>query len=82
MYSSLSLLLIGDNFLVEVLKCLISIELFLNSGYYGKHCCFDLTFNSQKEKIRPLQYFFFFGLNLKSAALDHFSSDNIGAVKN
>ena len=80
MYSSLSLLLIGGNSLVEVLRCLTSIELFLNSGYYVKHCCFDLAFNSQKEKIRSLQYFFC--LSLKSATLEHFSSDNIGAVKN
>ena len=80
MYSSLWLLLIGDNSLVEVLKCLTSIELFLNPDYYGKHCCFDLAFNSQKDKIRSLRYFFC--LSLKSATLDHFSNDNIGAVKN
>ena len=79
MYISLSLLLIGDNSLVEVLRCLISSELFLNPDYYGKHCGFDLAFNSQKDKIRPLH---FFCLSLKSATLDHFSHDNIGAVKN
>ena len=78
-YSSISLLLIGDNSLVEVLRCLTSIELFLNADYYGKHCCFDLAFNSQKDKIRPLHYFFC--LNLKGATIDHFSNDNIGAVK-
>ena len=78
--SSPSLLLICDNALVEVLRRLTFIELFLNSGYYGKHCCFDLAFNSKKEKIRSLQYFFC--LILKSATLDHFSSDDIGAVKN
>ena len=80
MCSSLSLLLLGDKFLVEVLGCLISIELFLNPNYYGKHCCFALAFNSQKNKIRSLHYFFC--LSLKSATLDHFSNDNIGAVKN
>ena len=73
MYSSLSLLLIGDNSLVEVLRCLTSIELFLNSGYCGKHCCFDLAFNSQKDKIKSLQYLFC--LSLRSATLDHFSSE-------
>ena len=79
LYSSLSLLLIGDNSLVEVLRCLTSSELFLNPDYYGKHCGFDLAFNSQKDKIRHLHFFW---LSLKSATLDHFSYDNIGAVKN
>ena len=45
-----------------------STELFLNPDYYGKHYCFDLDFNSQKDKIRSLNYFFV--------------SDNIGYVKN
>ena len=40
-----------------------------------------ICFDSQKEKIRSLQYFFFC-LNLKSGTLGHCSSDNIGAVKN
>ena len=70
MYSSLSLLVIGDNSLVEVLRCLTSIELFLNLDYYGKHCCFDLAFNYQKDKIRSLHYFFC--LSLKIATLDYF----------
>ena len=73
-------MLIGDNSLVEVLRCLTSIELFLNSNCYGKHCCFELAFNSQKGKIRSLHYFFC--LSLKSATLDNFSSDNISTVKN
>ena len=80
MYSSISLLLIGDNSLVEVLRCLTSTELFLNLDYYGKHCCFDLAFNSQKDKIRSLHYFFCLSLN--GATLDHCINDNIGAVKN
>ena len=80
MCSSISLLLIGDNSLVEVLRCLTSIELFLNADSYGKHCCFDLAFNSQKDKIRPLHYFFC--LSLKCATIYHFSNNNIGAVKN
>ena len=56
MYSSISLPLIGDNSLVEVLRCLTSIEFFLNADYCGKHGC--LAFNSQKDKIRSLHYFF------------------------
>ena len=80
MYSYLSLLLIGDNSLVEILRCLISIKLFLNPDYCGKHRCSDLAFNSQKDKIRLLHYSFC--LRLKSATQDHSSNDNIGAVKN
>ena len=77
MRSSMSLLLIGDN---SFLRCLTYIQLFLNSDYYGEYCCFDLAFNSQRDKIRSLHYFFCF--SLKSATLDHFFNDNIGAVKN
>ena len=57
-------------------NCVLLFSYFL----YGKHGCFDLAFNSQKDKIRPLHYFFC--LSLKGATIDHFSNDNIGAVKN
>ena len=53
------LLFIGDNSLVEVLRCLTSMELFLNPGNYRKHCWFNLAFDSQKDKIRPYLFFFF-----------------------
>ena len=76
----MSLLLIGYNSLVEVLRCLTFIELFLNADYYGKHCCFDLAFNSRKGKIKPLHYFFC--LSLKGATIYHLSNDNIAAMKN
>ena len=58
MYSSLSLLLIGDNSLVEVVRCLTFIQMFLNLEYYDKHCCFDLAFNLQKDKIWHRHCFF------------------------
>ena len=41
MYSSISLLLVGDNSLVDELRCLTSIELYLHSEFYGKHSCFE-----------------------------------------
>ena len=47
-----------QQFFREVLRCLTSIKLFLNPDYHGKHCYFDLAFNSQKDKIRSLHYFF------------------------
>ena len=69
-----------QQFFREVLRCLTSIKLFLNPDYHGKHCYFDLAFNSQKDKIRSLHYFFC--LSLKSATLYHLSNDNIVAAKN
>lgn len=80
MYSSASLLLSGDNSLVEILRCLTSIELFLHPEFYGKHSCFDLAFKSQKNTKRSLNHFF--RLSLKNATLDHCANDNLGAVKN
>ena len=52
MYSSMSLLLVGDNSLVEELRCLTSIELYLNSDYYGKHDVFQSAYLSQTEPKR------------------------------
>ena len=52
MYSSMSLLLVGDNSLVEELRCLTSIELYLNTDYYGKHDVFQSAYLSQTEPKR------------------------------
>ena len=41
MYSSISLLLLGDNTLVDDLRLMTSIELFLHADYYCKHPCFS-----------------------------------------
>ena len=41
MYSSISLLLVGNNSLVDKLRCLTSVELYLRSKFYGKHFCFE-----------------------------------------
>ena len=57
MCSSMSLLLVGDNSLVEELWCLTSIELYLNSDYYGKHD-FQPAYLSQKEPKRSPESFF------------------------
>lgn len=78
MYSSLSLLLTGDNSLVEVLRCLTSIELFLHPEFYGKHSCFDLAFKSQKNKKWPLNYYVRLSLKIQHWILILI----IGAVKN
>ena len=58
MYSSMSLFLVGDNSLVEELRHLISIELYLNSDYYGKHDVFQSAYLSQKEPKRSPESFF------------------------
>ena len=68
MYSSMSLLLVGDNSLVEELRCLTSIELYLNSDYYGKHDVFQSAYLSQKEPKRSPESFFY--LSMKNDTLD------------
>ena len=40
LYSSLSLVLVGDNRLVHTLRILTSLELFLNASFYSQHPCF------------------------------------------
>ena len=49
MYSSVLLLLVGDNSLVEEFQCLTSIELHLNPDYYRKHDDFQSAYSSQKK---------------------------------
>ena len=67
MYSSVSFLLVGDNSLVEELRSLTSIELYLNSNYYSKDV-FQSAYLSQKEPKRSPESFFY--LTLKNDALD------------
>ena len=49
MYSSISLLLVGNNSLVDEIKCLTPIELYFHSECYGKHCCFESAELSQRD---------------------------------
>ena len=68
MYSSISLLLVGNNSLVEELRCLTSIELYLHSEFYGKHCCFKSAELSQRDGKKPIKSLFY--LSLKHATID------------
>ena len=79
MYSSMSLLLVGDNSLVEELRCLTSIELYLNSDYYGKHDVFQSAYLSQKEPKRSSESFFY--LSLKNDTLDSILKNKEDTVK-
>ena len=55
---AISLLLVGNNSLVEELRCLTSIELYLNSEFYGKHVVLNQR-NCLKEMAEnPSNYFF------------------------
>ena len=66
MYSSMSLLLAGDDSLVE-LHCLTSsIELYLNAEYYGKHHVFQSAYLPLKEPKRSPESLF----TLKNDTLD------------
>ena len=69
MYSSVSLLLVGDNSLAEEFQCLTSIELHLNPDYYGKHDDFQSSYSSQKEAKRSPESFF--SLSLKNDTSDN-----------
>ena len=44
LYSSVSLVMVGDNSLVKTLQILKSTELFLNAGYYCSPPCFFLSY--------------------------------------
>ena len=67
MYSSISLLLVGNNSLVEELRCLTSIELYLHSEFYGKHCFESAKFSRRNAKKLSKSFFY---LNLKHATID------------
>ena len=67
-YSSISLLLVGNNSLVEELRCVTSIEQYLHSKFYGTHCCFESTEFSQRDAKNPNKSFFH--LNIKHATID------------
>ena len=62
MYSSMPLLLVGNNSLVEELRFLTSIELYLHSEFYDKHCCFESAELSQRDAKKPIKSFFLFKL--------------------
>ena len=48
---STPLLLVGNNSLVDELKCLTSIKLHLHSEFFGKHCCFESAEFSQRDSF-------------------------------
>ena len=70
MYSSISLLLVGNNSLVEELRCLTSVELYLHSEFYGIlwHCSFKSAELSQRDGKKSIKSFFY--LSLKHATID------------
>lgn len=51
LYSSVSLAMVGDNSLVESLRVMVSIELFLNANFYCNHPSFHSIFAKHKEKV-------------------------------
>ena len=48
MYSSISLLRLGDNTLVDDLRLMISIVLFLHADHCCKHPCFSSIFDTHE----------------------------------
>ena len=51
MYSSASLAMVGDNSLMEMLRVMVSIELFLNAPFYASHPIFVSTFSNHEGKV-------------------------------
>ena len=54
LYSSISMVLVGDNSLITTLRLMTSIELFLNADYYCRHPCLISLFHSHKNIFRSL----------------------------
>ena len=80
MYSLMSLLLTGDDSLVEELHSWTSsIELYLNAEYYSKHDVFQSAYLPQKEHKRSPESFFY--LSLKNVTLDSNLKNKEGAAK-
>ena len=79
MCSSISSLLVGNNSLVKELRRLTSIELYLHSEFYGKHCCFESAELSQNNTKKPIKSFFY--LSLKPASVDLVFKNFSDAVK-
>ena len=65
LYSSISLLLFGNNKFVEDLRALTSLELFLNASYYCKHPHFLSV-----SKIYGKSDSFFFTMAIKNCTID------------
>ena len=76
---SMSLLLVENNSLVEELRCLTSVELYLHSEFYDKHCCFESAEFSQRDVKKPNKSFFY--LNFKHATIDLGFTNFSDAVK-
>ena len=68
MYSSISPLIVGNNSLMEELRCLTSVDLYLHSEFHGKHCCFESAELSEKDAKKTIKSFFY--LNLKPSTVD------------
>ena len=51
LYSSVPLALVGNNTLVEELRIMTSVELFLNAKFYSEHPIFLSLFKTHKDKL-------------------------------
>ena len=55
LYSSASIVLVGDNTLVEELRAMTCIELFLNAEYYSKHPIFSQVFDKHSNLFSSIE---------------------------
>ena len=55
LYSSISLLLVGNNSLVETLRCLTSLELHQHASFYSKHPTFTFIFTNHRNVFASME---------------------------
>ena len=67
--SSLSILLVGNSILVDKLRVMLSLELFLNSNFYASHPFIENLHNSNKHLFSKLKSVFFLTLSHKTSDL-------------
>ena len=70
MLSSLSILLVGHNGLVDKLRVLCSLELYLNNEFYASHPFFEDTFQANKDLFCKPSYLFQISLSHSTTDTD------------
>ena len=69
LFSALSIYLVGNSKLVNQLRVLVCLELFLNSNFYASHPSLQGTYNANTELFSDFQSLFFMSLSNGTADL-------------
>lgn len=60
----------GSSILVDKLRVMLSLELFLNASFYASHPLFEFVFNSKKNLFPKLRSVFFLSLSHRTSDLE------------